>query len=91
MIISYNNEGSGLYLSNESVTKEYMLMLRLPLHARVFSLFLTLRNKFHEFYLDNLYMSLNFLHLSCNHQNCVMVQSVCKNVGWVIPRGFFKT
>ena len=42
------------FLSNRGVPKEYMLIGLLTLNDRVFYLFLTLKNKFHEIHLDNL-------------------------------------
>ena len=48
---------------NECVKKEYMLMGLSPLHDHIFYLFLTLRNKFHEVRLENIYMSTKFAHL----------------------------
>ena len=56
------------------------------LYARVFSLLLTLHNKFHKVRLDNLYMSAKFTHFSYNRQNCVKVQGVYQTGDWVIPR-----
>ena len=52
----------------------------------VFSLFLTLCNKFHEVHLDNLYMSANFVHPFYTHQNRVKVQGVRQTGGRVKPR-----
>ena len=43
-----------------------------PLHDHVFSLFLTLRNTFHEFHLDNHYMSAKCVHLSYTHHTIVL-------------------
>ena len=47
------------------------------LHACVFSLFLTIHNKFNEVHLDNLYMSAKFVHILYTHNNCVNVEGVC--------------
>ena len=74
------------FLRNEVFPNEYTSMGLSPLHARVFYLFLTLRNKFHEVHLNNIYMSANILHLSYNHQNYVKVKGVCKTGGRGIPR-----
>ena len=62
-----------------------------PLRACVFSLFLTLRNKFHEVHLDNIYMSAKLLHLSYIHHNFVKVKGVYQNYGQVIPKELFQT
>ena len=54
-------------------------------------LFLTLRNKFQEIHLDNIYMSAEFAHLSYTYQIRVKVQGVCQNGGQGIPRELFQT
>ena len=63
----------------------------LPLHDRVFLLFITLCNKFHEVHLDNIYMSAKFAHLSYTHYDCVKVQGFCQTGDWEIPREVLKT
>ena len=76
--IPYNNEGYRIqadslcdqgytyafFLRDECLTKEYTSMGFSPFNACVFSLFITLHNKFHEVHLNNLFMSANFSHLS---------------------------
>ena len=89
MKISYNNKEGGFQadalcnreytyvflLRNECPPKVYTSMGFSPLHACVFYLFLTLRNKFLEVHLDNLYTSARFAHPSYTHHNCVEVPS----------------
>ena len=58
----------------------------LPLHASVFPLFVTLRNKFNEVHINNIYMSAKYAHLSYTHHNGVKLQGVCQTGGWEIPR-----
>ena len=95
MIISYKSKGGGcqayalcnrgytydFLLKKEVIPKEYTSTGISPLHACVFSLFLTLCNIFHKVLLDNIYMSLKFEHLSYTQHNCVKVEGVCKTVG----------
>ena len=71
--------------------KEYILMRISPLRAHVFSLFITLCNKFHEFHLDNHYMSTKCVHLSYTQHNCVKVQGVCPTRCLVIPSEVLQT
>ena len=71
--------------------KEYTQMVFSPLRARVFYLFLTVHNKFHEVHLDNIHMSAKCGHLSCTPHNCVKGHGVCQNGGQGIPRRVFQT
>ena len=71
--------------------KGYTLVGLSPLHACVFSLFLTLCNKFYADQLNSLYMSATFLHLSYTHHNRVKVQCVCQTDGQGIPRELLQT
>ena len=72
-------------------TEEYTLMVLSPLHANLFSFFLTLRNKFYEVHLDNIYMSTKYAYLSYTYQNCVKVKGIYKARGCSIPIELFKT
>ena len=64
------------FLRNEVLPKEYTLIGLSPLHARVFSLFITLHSKFQDIHLNIIYMSAKFAHLLYTHQNCLNVQGV---------------
>ena len=79
------------FLRNEVVTKEYTSMGISPLHARIFYLFITLCNNFHEVHLDNLYMSTIFAYFSYTHNNCVKLQGVYKTGDLVILRELLQT
>ena len=65
------------FLGNEFPPNYYTSMGLSHLYYCVFSLFITLHNKFYEFRIDNLYMSKTFTLPSYTHRNCVKVQGVC--------------
>ena len=77
-------------LRNEVVQKKYTSMGLSPLHSRVFYLFLSLRNKLHEFYFENIYMRVKLAHISYTHHNYVEVQGACQTSGWEYQRKYFK-
>ena len=89
--LCYRGYTYNFFLRNEVVTKEYTSMGLSPFHARVFSLFLTLHNKFHEVHIDNIYKSAKFAHITYTHHNCVKVRGVYQTGGWGIPREVFQT
>ena len=66
--------------------KKYTSMGLSTLHDNVFSLSLTLFNKFYEVHLDNLYMSAKFVYLYYTHNNWVKLQGVCQTRGKGIPK-----
>ena len=67
-------------------SKEIHINVTFTLTCYFSFLFITLCNKFHEFNLDNLYMSEKCVHLSYMHQNCVKIQGFCITGGQGIPR-----
>ena len=80
-----------LFFRNEGVPKKYMLMGLSSLHASIFSLFITLCDKFHEVHLDYLYMSTKCAHLLYTHQNPVKMQGVCQTGNGEYLGTYYKT
>ena len=87
MRISYKNWGGHIsvrcdlwlriylcfFLEEWSPSKEIHIYGTFTLTCSFFPLFLTLLNKFHDVYLDNLYKRAKCVHLSYTHHNCVKV------------------
>ena len=70
--------------------KKYTLMGLSPFHGCVFSLFLTLFDKYYEVLLNNIYMIVKFVHLLYTHNNCVKVKGVRRTGGKGILREVFQ-
>ena len=73
------------------MSKGYTLRGLSTLHANVFSLFLTLCNKFHDVHINNIYINAKFAHLLYTIKNRVKVQGVCQTGDWGILREAFQT
>ena len=97
--ISYKKEGDGfqcdalcqdgftfaVYFRNEPPPAQYIKKGMSPLHARVMWLFDKVEEKYHNCWLDNLYMSAKLAKISFTHKNKVMVSGVTRKSGRGIP------
>lgn len=75
------------YMRNDPAPKKWMQEQGLsPLHARVMSLFDTLKDKYHECAMDNLYNSAKFCKVAANHPKRVLCHGVTRKGMRGIPK-----
>jgi hypothetical protein len=74
------------YFWNQPAPKKYLDQKISPLHARVMYMFDSLKERYHQCGMDNLYISAKFLAAASAHDKCVLVSGVCCKGGRGLPK-----
>jgi hypothetical protein len=97
--VSYKHEGDGFLtdaicdsgytyafnFQNVPAPKKYIYRKCSALHAHMLFLFDTLKDKYHDVGMDNLYLSLKFAREAFTGKNAVMMHGVTRLTGRVLP------
>ena len=97
--ITYKNEGDGFqtdalcqigfcyqhYMRNKPAPTKYLSKRYSPLHSRVLCLFDSLKDKYHQCGMDNLYNSAKFCRAGYLHDMKVLCHGVTRKGGRGIP------